>query len=146
MEELLVKRTAINSVFKKNRVILALVYGSVAKRKESRLSDLDMAVFLDDAVLSTNYPVIRLRLLDELGRIIKSRPIDLAILNDASPLLRQMVVTRGKLIFSRGKNVLPALRMKSLKEFDDAFYLKKTYYFYQKQRVMGNKLGEIYAG
>ena len=34
-------------IFKKNNVVLAYVYGSVAKGKESLLSDIDVAVFLD---------------------------------------------------------------------------------------------------
>jgi predicted nucleotidyltransferase len=140
----LVKLSAVKNVFQKNKVALAFIFGSVAKGKTSRLSDLDFAVVLDKSVPLREYHQVRLSLADQLGRIIKSKPLDVAILNNASPLLAQLVITQGKLIFCQDENLRVAFQRKTLKNFDDAFYLRKTYYRYLARRVAENKLGEIY--
>lgn len=133
----------IKNVFQKNRVVLAFLFGSAAKGKITKLSDLDLAVLLDKAIKPNKYFAIRLSLLDKLGRIIKNKPLDIVILNEASPLLAQMVASRGKIIYCQNNNIKASFQIKTLKNFDDAIYLRKTYYHYLENRVKNNKLGEV---
>ena len=144
MEKIIVNSPAIKNIFRKNKVVLAFLFGSAVKRKLTKLSDLDIAVVLDEAVFPNKYHQVRLSLLDQLGKIIKNKPLDVAILNNASPLLSQLVMTQGKLIFCQDENLKANFQVKALQKFDDAFYLRKVYYRYLEKRIKENKLGEIY--
>ena len=143
-ESLSVVSEEVKRVLQQNRVILAFVFGSAATGRTTRSSDLDLAVLLDEAVPERKYFAIRLRLLDQLSRVIKGRHLDVAVLNSASPLLVQLVLTRGKVIFCQDKDLKAEFQIKALQEFEDALYLRKTYYRYLEERVRQNKLGEIH--
>ena len=145
MEEILSHLPVIEKILRQNQVVLALVFGSVAKKRPNRLSDLDLGVVLADSVPNKKYPQTRLALLDKLGRILKKQPLDVIILNQASPLLTQMAISHGKVIFCPEQNLRIQFQIKSLKEFDDAYYLRRAYYHYLEQRVKNNQLGEIAA-
>lgn len=138
--------STIKNIFQKNRVVLAYLFGSAAKGKTTKLSDFDLAVLLNKVVKPNKYFAVRLSLLDKLGRIIKNKPLDVVILNEASPLLAQMVTSRGKIIYCQNNNIKTDFQIKTLKNFDDAIYLKKTYYHYLENRVKNNKLGEVSLG
>ena len=144
MDTTLTNLSAVKNVFKRNKVALAFLFGSQAKEKATHLSDLDFAVVLSKNVPLSEYHQVRLSLLDQLGRIIKDKPLDIAILNNASPLLSQLVITQGKVIFCQDEDLRAAFQTKTLKNFDDAFYLRKVYYYYLEKRVKENKLGEYY--
>lgn len=135
----------IKNIFAKNKVVLAFLFGSTVKGKATKLSDLDIGVVLAKNITVRQYHQIRITLLDQIGRVIKNRPIDLAILNEASPLLVQMVITRGRIIYCQSEFEKIEFQTNALKKFDDTFYLRKTYYHYLGKRVMEDTLGETYG-
>ena len=143
MKEIFSNLETIKKIFKENGVVLAYIFGSAAKKELTKLSDIDFAVLLDKTIPQNKYYQIRLSLLDRLGRAIKSKPIDIAILNNASPLLSQLVILQGKIIFCKDEDLRVNFQVKSLKEFDDALYLRRVYYNYLEERVKKNKLGEM---
>jgi len=116
----------INKIFAKHRVVLAFIFGSTVKGKITKLSDLDIAVFLDKKVKPNKYQQIRLSLLDELGKIIKDKPLDIIVLNDCSPLLAQMAITKGKVIYCPNENLKVDLQVQSLKNEE---FTKFAFYF-----------------
>lgn len=142
METILPYLTTIKKIFVGKKTVSVFLFGSAAKGKAGKLSDLDFAVLLDKTVPSKNYSRVRLELLDQLGRIIRNRPLDVAILNQASPLLAHLVVTQGKLIFCQDEDQKINFQTIALQKFDDAFYLRKVFYAYLSQRVKDNRLGE----
>jgi hypothetical protein len=142
MKEIISNLESIKKIFQESRVVLAYIFGSAAKRGLTKLSDIDFAVFLDKTIPQNKYYKIRLLLLDKLGRVIKNKPLDVAILNNATPILAQLVILQGKVIFCENEDLRVNFQLKSLKEFDDAFYLRKIYYNYLEERVKENKLGE----
>lgn len=144
MERIIANSPAIENIFRKNKVVSAFLFGSAVKKRLTKLSDLDIAVVLDKTVSPDKYYQVRLSLLDQLGRIIKSKPLDIAVLNNASPLLVQLVITQGELIFCQNEDLKVNFQVRALQKFDDAFYLRKVYYHYLEKRVKENKLGEIY--
>jgi predicted nucleotidyltransferase len=81
-------------------VILAYLHGSVAQGAARTDSDVDVAVLFEskppDAVVATT-DVLR-----ALAGFVSHREIDIAILNDASPLLAQSVAVHGVLLYARG--------------------------------------------
>jgi len=143
MKEILLNLPYIKKIFKKNKVVFAYIFGSAVKEGLTKLSDIDFAVFLDKAISKSKYCNIRLLILDQLGRVIKNKPLDIAILNNSSPLLAQLVILKGKIIFCEDEDLRIRFQLKSLKEFDDAFYLRKVYYRYLEERVKEDKLGEV---
>jgi predicted nucleotidyltransferase len=143
MKEILLNLASIKKIFKKNKVVFAYIFGSAAKEGLTKLSDIDFAVFLDEAISKSKYYNIRLLILDQLGRVVKNKPLDIAILNNSSPLLAQLVILKGKIIFCEDEDLRISFQLKSLKEFDDAFYLRKVYYRYLEERVKEDKLGEV---
>jgi len=117
----------VRKVLQQNRVVLAFVFGSAAGGTATAWSDLDLGVLLDRAVPSQRYQRIRLRLLEQLSTVIKGRPLDVVILNNASPLLAQLVITRGKVLFCQDEELKAEFQVKTLQEFDDAYYLRRVY-------------------
>jgi predicted nucleotidyltransferase len=101
MEKILANLKSIQKVFQKHKVVLVLA----------------------EKIAPAKYPQIRLRLLDEIGWVIKDRPIDLAILNNASPLLVQLAASKGKIIYCQDNNRKIEFQTQALKKFDDAIFL-----------------------
>lgn len=106
----------------------AYLFGSFAKGTENKLSDLDVAVFLDCAALKPEaYPYgYKASLITELMQLFKRNEMDVVILNEAAPLLKYEVVRYGLPIyelesqerisfqanaFSRYFDLLPFLRV-----------------------------------
>lgn len=145
MREITTNLKSIVKILQKYKVVLAFVFGSTTKGKLTKLSDLDLAILLDKSVSDKKCFQIRLLLLDSLGKIIKSRPLDVIVLNEAPPLLAQAVATRGKVIYCQDENLKSSFQRKTLKNYDDAIYLRKVYYRYLEDRVRTNHLGETHA-
>jgi len=90
----------LNMIFKKQRVILAYLFGSQANGKTGPLSDIDIAVYFKKAITPDERFDLRLKVLGELTDLFKTDDIDLVVLNDAPPLLAHRILKEGILIFS----------------------------------------------
>jgi predicted nucleotidyltransferase len=82
-------------------VISAYLFGSVAEGRAHRESDLDIGVLLE----WTAHPdararfEARLRLIADIGSVIRRNDVDVVILNDAPPHLARKIVTSGRRVF-----------------------------------------------
>lgn len=86
---------------KRKEIVFAYLFGSLAKRKETGLSDVDIACYLKKEISKENYFDFRLSLIGELTRLMPNqKKLDLIILNQAPPLLAYEVARSGKLLFS----------------------------------------------
>jgi len=101
MKEIISNLESIKKIFQESKVVLAYIFGSAAKRGLTKLSDIDFAVFLDKTVPQNKYYKIRLLLLDKLGRVIKNKSLDVAVLNNATPILAQLVFFKVRLFSAR---------------------------------------------
>jgi predicted nucleotidyltransferase len=97
------KHNKLKEIFKKNRVIFAYLFGSQAKRKVGKLSDIDIAVFLDEKISPQKYFNIKLKLIGEFMDFFKTNDIDVVVLNEAPPLLAHRILKEGKIIFCLNK-------------------------------------------
>jgi hypothetical protein len=79
-------------------VKLAYLFGSVAEGKEGKLSDLDLAVFLDESLSKKERFNQQLTLVSELTGLLKTDRIDLVIMNDAPLLLNYNIIKHGKIL------------------------------------------------
>ena len=110
----------INSVelkkfFEKNYdILLAFVFGSVAKGRERDESDIDIAIlFSKSPSFDASFKVK-----DEISDILK-KEVDLAILNDTSPILGMQVLKYGKLLFERNKGEYSKFFVKTMNFYYD---------------------------
>jgi len=74
------------------RVKLAYLFGSAAEGKEGKLSDVDLAVYLDESLSKKEMFNLQLKLISELTSILKTDKVDLAIMNDASISLNYEII------------------------------------------------------
>lgn len=95
---------------------IQLLYHFGAQRGETDLSDLDLAVLLDEPTEPTG----RLRLIDEFVVATGREDVDLAILNGASDLLRFQVVRSGRLLYQVSESVRVRFETKVLRTWFDA--------------------------
>ncbi len=82
-------------------VVSAYLFGSVARGRGHRESDLDLGVLLD----WTTYPTergrfdARLKLSAQVGAALHRNDVDLVVLNDTPPHLSREIVTRGRRVY-----------------------------------------------
>ena len=86
---------------------LALVFGSLAQGRQTRASDIDVAIAAREPIDSQR----RLALTDAIASAA-GRPVDLVDLHRAGPLVLTQALTRGKRILKRDSNVLARLLVK----------------------------------
>ncbi len=79
-------------------VKLAYLFGSVAEGKEGKLSDVDLAVFLDESLSKKERFNLQLKLMSELTSILKTDRIDLTVMNNAPLLLKYNIIKHGKIL------------------------------------------------
>lgn len=103
---------------------MGYIFGSRAKGEENKLSDIDIAVYLDEKIDEYKRFDIRLGLISEAGSLLKTDKIDLVILNDVDIFLAYQVVFFGKLIYCRNELNRIRYEAKTL-----SLYFDQQYYY-----------------
>ncbi|AVX19825.1 hypothetical protein SAMN02745885_00168 [Carboxydocella sporoproducens DSM 16521] len=108
----------------KPNILFAFLFGSWARGDAREDSDVDIAVYLKDR----DYDILEYldwkRDLEE----ICGRTVDLAILNEATPLLKYQVYLDGVLLFSKDDILASNFLVRALFEYEDIRpYLELTY-------------------
>lgn len=75
-------------------VKLAYLYGSVARGESNKLSDIDLAVYLEE---SCDFGGVKMNLVSEIASLIDD--FDLVVLNEARPLMAYNIVKDGIILF-----------------------------------------------
>lgn len=86
-------------IFKQYPVRFAYLFGSQAKKETTPLSDVDIAVFLDEDLTDKQQFDVRLELIGKLSKIYQVKKIDVVVLNNCSLLLSFNVVVAGELLY-----------------------------------------------
>jgi len=85
------------------QVELAYLFGSAARGELTTLSDIDVAVYLDESLSSEEKFKLQLDLIGELASALKTDKVDLVVMNDAPLLLSYNIIKYGKLVKSDGR-------------------------------------------
>lgn len=141
MEKIKKHLPALKKVLENYNVVFAYVFGSAAASRQTKLSDLDIAVFLPESTPKEKYFDLQIELMGKLEKIFKKR-IDVLILNNASSLIAQMALVHGRNVFSQNKEEKIRFLTKNLQRFDDALYLTGVSNNYLNKRVFQDKMGE----
>lgn len=123
----------IKTVFKKQKEIdFGYFFGSQVKGKTGKLSDIDIAVYLNPKISEKERFNLKLKIQEDLIKKFKTENVDLVILNDSPPLLAHRILKEGKLIFSRKERERIFYETKAVMEYLDfkpflEKYVKETF-------------------
>lgn len=89
-------------IFEKYQAIkLVYLFGSVARAQDGPMSDYDFAFYLD-TVDKRKIFEIKLELIGQISRLLKTDKVDVVILNTAEkPELKYSIIKEGKIIFEK---------------------------------------------
>ena len=79
----------------KDSIILAYLFGSTVRGDTGKLSDVDIGVMLDEKLSKKDRFDMELKLISEIGTLIKKNKIDLIVLNEAPLLLSHNIIKNG---------------------------------------------------
>ncbi len=88
---------------KQHYIKSAYLFGSAAKEKTGKLSDVDIGVLLDEGLSKDGMFEIRLRLIRDLKPILKTDKIDVVVMNKAHVSLNYEIIKANKHLFVRNK-------------------------------------------
>jgi len=111
-------------------VVFAYLFGSLAKRKPTPLSDVDIAIFLTDGI---NVAETKLEILGRLTDILQTDEIDLVVLNTASLPLINNILKNHQLIVDKkpfDRHLFESLAMRKYFDFSikESTMLKRRYF------------------
>ena len=105
-------------------VVLVYLHGSVAAETARNDSDVDIAALFekmpDDIIRATG------KLVGIFAGLIPGRELDIAILNEASPLLKQIVASTGKLLYARSPDDTLRFELRAMDEYEDHSHFIRT--------------------
>lgn len=81
-------------------VILAYLFGSIVRGEANCLSDIDIAVLFDDVLTKKETFDLQLRLIVDLGDLLKTNNADLVALNETPLLLAFNIISDGIILKS----------------------------------------------
>lgn len=122
-----IKETLSKYFNEKDEIIFAYIFGSLAKKTANKLSDIDIAIFIDEKKINENdfrYGY-QAELLTDLMKLLRTKKVDLVILNSAPPLLRHRVIYYGELIYSAGEKERIRFQVDTINRYMDYKMLKK---------------------
>jgi len=91
---------------KNNQINAGYLFGSLATNNKKPLSDIDIAVYIDNSIHKKDYLDILLDLSNDISKILQTDEFDLVILNNASLRFAYNIISTGKLIFVKNMNPL----------------------------------------
>jgi len=94
----MIEPTLIKNIALKYRLELIYLFGSKATGRCSKLSDIDIAVLLNNGD-NFNLKDLLLDLIFEFSKLFRSDKIDLVILNKASLAVQYNVISNGKILY-----------------------------------------------
>ena len=109
---------------REEKVELAYLFGSAARGKRGKLSDVDVAVHLDASVSSRERFKLRLRLMSEIASLLKTDNVDLIVMNDAPPTLNYEII-RFKPVFARDASRKVEVEHRIMSRYLDRRYYEK---------------------
>lgn len=88
---------------KQEHVRLAYLFGSVAKGKAGKLSDIDIAVLLDESLNKKQRFDLQLELISDISELLKTDNIDLVVINEAPLSLKFEIIKANYPLFVRDR-------------------------------------------
>lgn len=112
-------RRTLTTVLDRAPVAAAYLFGSHASGRVGPLSDIDVAVLFADSVEADERFDLRLALIADATRALRTRDVDLVVLNDVPALLRHRVLRDGELLLERDRAARVRYETRTILEYLD---------------------------
>jgi hypothetical protein len=116
-------------------VTLAYLFGSYAKGTEGPLSDIDVAVFLNNKLSKRERQKLQLHLISEISSILKTDNLDLVVMNGSPVELNYEIIKHGRILCIRDQGEKVDIESEILSR-----YLDRKYY---EQRSLNTFLEKV---
>jgi predicted nucleotidyltransferase len=136
----------LDNLFAAEPVIVAYLFGSQARGDAGPLSDVDVAVLIQDGLSSSEALVLRLRLMEAIGLALCVERVDVVILNDAPYLLQHRVIRDGRILFCRDELARARYEFGVLRAYLDFRHYEDRYFQAMEDRILQEGLGARYTG
>lgn len=120
-----------NKLISEEKVCFAYLFGSQARQDAGKLSDIDIAIYLDHGIDGFRY---RLYLMEAIMKTIKNDKVDIIILNNATLLICHQVVKDG-VVLKDDKRQRLDFETQVLWEYHDTEYLRNTQLSYMREHL-----------
>jgi len=117
-------RERLAAALEQDGVVGAMLIGSQARGEPQPLSDVDVAVWYEPGLDSAERFRLRLDLIAAAEAALGTDEIDLVMLNDAPPLLRQRAMREGVRLVERDRDERVRLETKAIIDFCDTAPLR----------------------
>lgn len=117
-------------------VSFAYLFGSYARGTQRKDSDVDIAVYLINT-LEEDYFNYQMKLKIELEEMLRHE-VDIIILNNAPPLLKQQAFSQGHLLKCIDKDIWKNYKIKSFYEYLDISEINKIIFEQTKKIIKRN--------
>ncbi|MFB6262336.1 MAG: nucleotidyltransferase domain-containing protein [Bradymonadaceae bacterium] len=107
------------------------VFGSAARGETGPLSDVDLAVWLDDSPTLDRRLELQRRAVERLGR----EDVDLVPIGEASPVLQYRVVTDGRRLYAREPPRTDRFEQRCVMRYLDTAHLRERVQRLQREAV-----------
>lgn len=106
------------------KVVCVYLFGSTAKDKENKFSDVDIAVLLDVEADREGYTRRHLFFMDELSRIL-DKDVDVVVLNEAASFLKFHIIKEGIKVYERTDRVEHNFEARTIVEYLDFLPIRR---------------------
>lgn len=125
----------------RREIVFAYLYGSRARRTDGKLSDIDLAVYIDKQMKPASGVFgYKSELITELQSLL-NKEVDLVVLNDVSVLLGYNVLRDGKLLYCRSETERVNFHDSTMRKYLDFVPMFKVQDYYLKQRLKEGRYG-----
>ena len=105
-------------------VLCVYLFGSTAKGKENRFSDVDIAILFDSNVPEGQYTQKCLTIMNNVSRVL-NRDVDVVVLNRASSFLKFQIIKNGLRIYERLGRTKRHFEAKAIMEYFDFLPIRR---------------------
>ena len=123
---------SIKEVAISNQLDLVVLFGSHAKNRAVKESDIDIGIY-GDRYISWDE---KIELSLEFSKIFKSDNLDVQIISSNSPLLMHNILSSGKVLFEKKKGVFSMLKLYAWKIFADSKSFRDNCFRIIKERSL----------
>jgi len=116
----------IRDLFNRKEVVVAYLFGSLVKKEISPLSDIDLAVYLDERIPRNRQNEVHMMLLNELIAILGD-DLDLILMNSADLLMNFNIIKEGEIIYQRSETEKVMIESEIMDRFMDMRYYHKRH-------------------
>lgn len=118
----------LSDLFDQEPVEIVYLFGSQATGTASTHSDIDIGILLNSNVAKEHYFNYRLSFTSKLVSIFQKDKVDVVILNECPPLLKDRVIRYGKVIYCRDEIQRIRFEVKALDEYLDFLPMQERYF------------------